>query len=51
MNIMLESVMARESEIGLPRAVGAREIDRVRQFLVEASVIAQLDPVSVLQSD
>ncbi|MDJ0758585.1 MAG: ABC transporter permease [Woeseiaceae bacterium] len=40
MNIMLASVMERKSEIGLLRAVGAREIDIVRQFLVEASVIA-----------
>jgi len=42
MNIMLASVMERKSEIGLLRAVGAREIDIVRQFLVEASVIALL---------
>jgi putative ABC transport system permease protein len=40
MNIMLASVMERKSEIGLLRAVGARESDIVRQFLVEASVIA-----------
>ncbi len=40
MNIMLASVMERRSEIGLLRAVGARETDIVRQFLVEASVIA-----------
>ena len=40
MNIMLASVMERKSEIGLLRAVGAREVDIVRQFLVEASVIA-----------
>jgi putative ABC transport system permease protein len=42
MNIMLASVMERKSEIGLLRAVGAREVDIVRQFLVEASVIALL---------
>jgi len=40
MNIMLASVMERKSEIGLLRAVGAREADIIRQFLVEASVIA-----------
>lgn len=37
---MLASVMERKSEIGLLRAVGAKETDIVRQFLVEASVIA-----------
>ena len=40
MNIMLASVLERRSEIGLLRAVGAREVDIIRQFLVEASVIA-----------
>ncbi len=42
MNIMLASVMERKSEIGLLRAVGATERDIVRQFLVEATVIALL---------
>ena len=40
MNIMLAGVLERRSEIGLLRAVGARRSDIVRQFLVEASVIA-----------
>ncbi len=42
MNIMLASVMERRSEIGLFRALGARETDIVRQFLVEACVIAMI---------
>ena len=40
MNIMLASVLERKSEIGLLRALGARENDIVRQFLIETTVIA-----------
>ncbi|MFK8052516.1 MAG: ABC transporter permease [Woeseiaceae bacterium] len=42
MNIMLASVMERKSEIGLLRALGAREKDVVRQFLIETLVIAMI---------
>ena len=42
MNIMLASVMERKSEIGLLRALGARENDVVRQFLIETLGIALL---------
>ena len=40
MNIMLASVLERKPEIGLLRAVGATQMDVVRQFLVETAVIA-----------
>ena len=40
MNIMLASVLERKSEIGLLRALGARQNDIVRQFLIETAVIA-----------
>ncbi len=40
MNIMMASVLERRPEIGLLRAVGARETDVVRQFLVEAALVA-----------
>jgi putative ABC transport system permease protein len=40
MNIMLASILERTREIGLRRAVGARQSDIVRQFIVEATMIS-----------
>jgi putative ABC transport system permease protein len=40
MNIMLASILERTREIGLRRAVGARQADIIRQFVVEAMMIS-----------
>jgi putative ABC transport system permease protein len=42
MNIMLASILERTREIGLRRAVGARQGDIVRQFVTEAVMISFL---------
>jgi putative ABC transport system permease protein len=45
MNIMLASILERTREIGIRRAMGARQKDVIRQFLVEAVLISLLGGV------
>ncbi len=42
MNIMLATVLERTREIGIRRAIGAKQADIVRQFLTEAVLISTL---------
>jgi putative ABC transport system permease protein len=45
MNIMLASVLERTPEIGLRRAIGARQTDIIRQFVIETMLIAVMGGV------
>ena len=45
MNVMLTSVMDRRREIGILRAIGARQRDIRRQFLTEAVILSLIGGV------
>ncbi len=46
MNIMLATVTERTREIGIRRALGAKRVDIVRQFLVETTVLAAVGGIA-----